>query len=81
MLRGNKVLVYGVAAIFTAQAFHLRTAIPGRFSTDGVPLHWWPWMILGGMAFFLVVETREARCPRGGPGEGGPVRSVSVRPA
>jgi magnesium-transporting ATPase (P-type) len=56
-LSGNRVLWYGVIAIFLLQAmFTYAPPLQALFHTDGVPLHWWPWMILGGLVFFLLVE-------------------------
>ena len=30
------------------------------FETEAIPLHVWPWLFLGGLIFFLVVEIEKA---------------------
>jgi Cation transporting ATPase, C-terminus len=40
------------------------------FETEAIPLHVWPWLLLGGIVFFLVVEAekliiRQIRFSRG----------------
>jgi hypothetical protein len=29
------------------------------FDTEAIPLHVWPWLFLGGLVFFLVVEAEK----------------------
>ena len=49
------------------------------FDDDGA-LHWWPWTILDGLLFFLVVALKELVVRRW-PAQQGSPRSVSVKPA
>ena len=56
----NPYLGLGIAAVVLAQA--LFTYAPGfqaLFHTKAIPLDQWPWLVLGGLVFFLVVEAEK----------------------
>lgn len=60
VVRGNKYLLYGVVAVIVAQAlFTFAPPFQALFHTDGIPAHEWPWLVLGGVVFFLVVEVEK----------------------
>jgi magnesium-transporting ATPase (P-type) len=60
VLHGNTYLAYGIVAVIVLQAlFTYAPPFQALFHTDAVPLHWWPWLILGGLVFFLVVEAEK----------------------
>jgi magnesium-transporting ATPase (P-type) len=42
-----------------ATALHLRHALATAVRQRGVPLHVWPWLIAGGVVFFLIVEAEK----------------------
>jgi len=44
------------------------------FDTEPVPLYVWPWLLCGGLLFFLVVEAEKLviRLRRGASGTGSP---------
>ena len=61
VLRGNRVLYYGVGALVVLQAlFTYAPPFQRIFHVDPIPARWWPWMLLAGVVFFLVVETEKA---------------------
>jgi len=54
---GNPYLGYGIFAVIVAQAlFTYAPPFQALFHTKPVPLAQWPWLLLGGLVFFLVVE-------------------------
>jgi magnesium-transporting ATPase (P-type) len=67
---GNPYLGLGIAAVVAAQAlFTYAPPLQALFGTEAIPLYVWPWLLLGGLVFFLVVEAekliiRLARRPR-----------------
>jgi magnesium-transporting ATPase (P-type) len=69
---GNPYLGLGIAAVVVAQAlFTYAPPLQALFGTEAIPLSVWPWLFLGGLVFFLIVEAekliiRLARS-RGGP--------------
>jgi magnesium-transporting ATPase (P-type) len=57
---GNPNRGYGIGAVVLAQAlFTYAPPFQALFHTKGIPLGQWPWLILGGVVFFLVVEAEK----------------------
>jgi RND family efflux transporter MFP subunit len=57
---GNPYLPAGVAAVVVLQLlFTYAPPLQRLFGTQGVPLNVWPWLFLGGLIFFLVVEAEK----------------------
>ncbi|MCL2729246.1 MAG: HAD-IC family P-type ATPase [Actinomycetia bacterium] len=58
--RDNPYLFLGVAAVVLAQAlFTYAPPFQALFHTAAIPLGGWPWLLLGGLVFFLVVEAEK----------------------
>jgi calcium-translocating P-type ATPase len=58
---GNRYLPMGVAAVVVLQLLYTYAPpLQQVFETEGIPLHIWPWLFLGGLIFFLVVEIEKA---------------------
>ncbi|MFO1153740.1 MAG: HAD-IC family P-type ATPase [Rhodospirillales bacterium] len=54
---GNRYLPLGIAAVIVLQLlFTYAPPLQAMFETAALPLATWPWIILGGLVFFLVVE-------------------------
>jgi magnesium-transporting ATPase (P-type) len=70
---GNWYLPLGIAAVVVLQLlFTYAPPLQALFDTEAVPLRVWPWLVLGGFAFFLLVEAekmvlRMSRSVRGVP--------------
>jgi magnesium-transporting ATPase (P-type) len=57
---GNPYLGYGIGGVVLAQAlFTYAPPFHALFGTADIPLHEWPWLLLGGPVFFLVVEAEK----------------------
>ena len=57
---GNPYLGLGIAAVVLAQAlFTYAPPFHALFHTKAIPLDEWPWLLLGGLVFFLVVEAEK----------------------
>ena len=57
---GNKYLPLGVAAIVILQLlFTYTTPFRAMFDNEPIPLRVWPWLLAGGLVFFLAVETEK----------------------
>jgi magnesium-transporting ATPase (P-type) len=57
---GNRYLPYGVLAVVVLQLlFTYAPPFQAMFGNEAVPLWTWPWLILGGVAFFLAVEAEK----------------------
>src|SRR5579871_391022 len=57
---GNKYLPYGILAVIVLQALFTYTPpFEAMFGTESVPLRIWPWLLAGGLIFFLVVEAEK----------------------
>ena len=55
--RDNPYLALGIAAVVLAQAlFTYAPPFQALFHTKAIPLDEWPWILLGGVVFFLIVE-------------------------
>jgi magnesium-transporting ATPase (P-type) len=58
--RGNKYLLLGIGAVVILQAiFTYAPPLQATFGTEAIPLRVWPWLLAGGLAFFLVVEAEK----------------------
>jgi len=75
---GNKYLGVSIGAVVILQClFTYAPPLQALFETAPIPLSVWPWLFLGGLVFFLVVETekliiRSMGRAGGAPGPGGP---------
>jgi magnesium-transporting ATPase (P-type) len=57
---GNKYLAMGVGAVALLQILFTYTPpFQELFETAAIPLWVWPWLFLGGLVFFLVVEAEK----------------------
>jgi magnesium-transporting ATPase (P-type) len=57
---GNKYLLIGIGAVMVLQLlFSYALPFQTLFETAAIPLWAWPWLLLGGLVFFLVVETEK----------------------
>jgi magnesium-transporting ATPase (P-type) len=58
--RGNRYLLLGIGAVVILQLiFTYAAPLQATFGTEAIPLRVWPWLIAGGLAFFLVVEAEK----------------------
>lgn len=54
---GNKYLPLGIGAVVVLQLlFTYATPLQRVFNNEAIPLWVWPWLLLGGLVFFFVVE-------------------------
>jgi magnesium-transporting ATPase (P-type) len=54
---GNKYLPLGIGAVIILQLlFTYAPPLQALFDNESVPLRIWPWLFVGGLVFFLVVE-------------------------
>jgi magnesium-transporting ATPase (P-type) len=57
---GNRYLPYGILAVVVLQLlFTYAPPFEAMFGTKALPLWVWPWLLLGGLVFFLVVEAEK----------------------
>ena len=57
---GNKYLPYGILAVVILQLlFTYTTPFQAMFGNETIPLWVWPWLLAGGVVFFLVVEAEK----------------------
>jgi calcium-translocating P-type ATPase len=71
---GNRVLPLGIGAVVLLQLlFTYAPPLQRLFDNEAIPLRIWPWLLLGGLLFFLVVEV-EKLCIR----SIGPLRKTVV---
>src|SRR5262249_49211260 len=57
---GNKYLPLGVGAVIILQLlFTYAPPLQHLFETEAVPLRIWPWLVIGGLVFFLFVEAEK----------------------
>src|SRR5262249_33429190 len=74
---GNRYLGVGIGAVVILQClFTYAFPLQALFETAPIALRVWPWLVLGGLVFFLVVEAEKLvirSMGRGGgvPGRGG----------
>ncbi|HEY7247400.1 MAG TPA: HAD-IC family P-type ATPase [Xanthobacteraceae bacterium] len=65
---GNKYLPLGIGAVVILQLlFTYAPPLQRIFDNEAIPLWVWPWLILGGLVFFLVVETEKLIIRSSGP--------------
>jgi magnesium-transporting ATPase (P-type) len=58
---GNPYLPAGIGAVVVLQLLYTYAPpLQYVFETEGIPLRVWPWLFLGGLVFFLVVEAEKA---------------------
>jgi magnesium-transporting ATPase (P-type) len=58
--RGNPYLLLGVGTVLVLQLlFTYAPPLQALFDTEAVPLGIWPWLLLGGFLFFLMVEAEK----------------------
>jgi magnesium-transporting ATPase (P-type) len=57
---GNKYLPHGIGGVVLLQLlFTYAPPLQRLFDTEAIPLRVWPWLFVGGLAFFLVVEAEK----------------------
>jgi magnesium-transporting ATPase (P-type) len=57
---GNRYLPLGIGAVVVLQLLFTYTPLLQRlFDTEAMPLRVWPWLLLGGFVFFLLVEAEK----------------------
>ena len=57
---GNKYLPLGIGAVVILQLlFTYLPPLQHLFDNEAIPLWVWPWLLLGGLVFFLVVEAEK----------------------
>ena len=57
---GNKYLPLGIGGLVILQlVFTYTKPFQAIFGTEAIPLRIWPWLIAGGLVFFLVVEAEK----------------------
>jgi magnesium-transporting ATPase (P-type) len=57
---GNKYLPVGIGAVVVLQLIFTYTPLfQAMFGNEAIPLWVWPWLIVGGLVFFLVVEAEK----------------------
>ena len=57
---GNRYLPLGIGAVVILQLiFTYAAPLQAMFGNEAIPLKVWPWLLLGGLAFFLVVEAEK----------------------
>ena len=57
---GNRYLPYGILAVVILQLlFTYTTPFQAMFGNESIPLWVWPWLLAGGLVFFLVVEAEK----------------------
>ena len=57
---GNKYLPLGIGAVVILQLlFTYAPPLQRLFDNEAIPLRVWPWLLLGGLVFFLLVEAEK----------------------
>jgi magnesium-transporting ATPase (P-type) len=57
---GNRYLPLGIGAVVILQLlFTYATPLQRLFDNEAIPLRVWPWLFVGGLVFFLVVEAEK----------------------
>jgi magnesium-transporting ATPase (P-type) len=58
---GNRYLPMGIGAVIVLQLLYTYAPpLQSVFETEALPLGVWPWLLLGGLIFFFVVEIEKA---------------------
>jgi magnesium-transporting ATPase (P-type) len=75
---GNKYLLVGIVAVVILQLLFTYTPpFQTLFETAAIPLWVWPWLVVGGFVFFLVVEAEKLILRAVRPASGAPVLAES----
>jgi magnesium-transporting ATPase (P-type) len=75
---GNKYLPMGIGAVVVLQLlFTYAPPLQALFQNEPIPLQVWPWLFLGGLVFFLIVEM-EKLIIRSAPGLRRAVTSIET---
>jgi hypothetical protein len=57
---GNKYLPLGIGAVVILQLlFTYAPPLQAMFGNEAIPLRVWPWLLAGGLLFFVVVEVEK----------------------
>ena len=65
---GNRYLFYGIGAVVVLQLlFTYAPPLQVMFGTEAIPLRVWPWLLLGGLLFFFIVEAEKFIIRSAGP--------------
>jgi magnesium-transporting ATPase (P-type) len=65
---GNKYLPVGIGAVVILQLlFTYAPPLQAMFGNEAIPLWVWPWLLAGGLVFFLVVEAEKLVIRSSGP--------------
>jgi magnesium-transporting ATPase (P-type) len=76
---GNKYLAMGIGAVVILQLlFTYAPPFQTLFETEAIPLWVWPWLFVGGLVFFLVVEAEKLIIRISRPAPIGPVLAESI---
>jgi len=71
---GNKYLAMGIGAVVILQLlFTYAPPFQTLFETEAIPIWVWPWLFVGGLVFFLVVEAEKLVIRTAGPASTIPV--------
>jgi magnesium-transporting ATPase (P-type) len=77
---GNKYIAIGIGAVVVLQLlFTYAPPFETLFETEAIPLWIWPWLFLGGLVFFLVVEVEKLILRFAGPARVAP--ALAEQPA
>jgi magnesium-transporting ATPase (P-type) len=75
----NKYLAMGIGAVVILQLLFTYTPpFQELFETEAIPLWVWPWLFIGGLVFFLVVEAEKLIIRLARPSRGAPVLAESL---
>ena len=76
---GNQYLLFGIVAVLILQLlFTYAPPLQTLFETAAIPLWVWPWLVLGGLVFFLVVEAEKLIVRISRPTRTAPAMAVSA---
>jgi magnesium-transporting ATPase (P-type) len=76
---GNKYLAMGIGAVVILQLlFTYAPPFHTLFETEAIPLWVWPWLFVGGLVFFLVVEADKLIMRTARPAPAVPVLAASA---
>ena len=76
---GNKYLAMGIGAVVILQLlFTYAPPFHTLFETEAIPLWVWPWLFVGGLVFFLVVEAEKLIMRTARPAPAVPVLAASA---
>src|SRR5262244_198766 len=76
---GNQYLLFGIVAVLILQLlFTYAPPLQTLFETAALRLWVWPWLVLGGLVFFLVVEAEKLIIRISRPDRAAPAMAVSA---